>query len=105
MLNRRRFIERATSAVGATLAASVTSLGAELLTARPPGDDSEAGSHAGAWFEDGNLPWVGKLSQPQYEIQFEYNVKTLVMRDGVKLAANVWRPKAEGKFPVIYMHT
>jgi len=26
------------------------------------------------------------------------------MRDGIMLAANIWRPKAKGKFPVIYLH-
>jgi putative CocE/NonD family hydrolase len=47
---------------------------------------------------------VGKLSQPQYEIEFEFNAKQVPTRDGVMLAANVWRPKAQGRFPVIYIH-
>jgi len=105
MLNRRKFIERATSAAAATLATGVISLGTERALAAHAGGRGEATSRSGAWFENGDLPWVRKLSQPQYEIQFEYNVRTLVMRDGVKMAANIWRPKAEGKFPVIYMHT
>src|ERR1700691_1827644 len=105
MLNRRKFIERATSAAAATLATGVISLGTERALAAHAGGRGEATSRSGAWFENGDLPWVRKLSQPQYEIQFEYNVKTLVMRDGVKMAANIWRPKAEGKFPVIYMQT
>ena len=35
---------------------------------------------------------------------FEPDVKA-PMRDGVQLAANVWRPKAEGRYPVILMRS
>jgi hypothetical protein len=38
--------------------------------------------------------------QAEYEIQFEKDVM-MPMRDGVKLAANIFRPKADGKFPVL----
>src|SRR6202158_5616366 len=56
------------------------------------------------WFMRDDPSWVGKLSRPQYEIEFEFNVKKIPMRDGVMLAANIWRPKAARKFPVIYIH-
>ena len=55
------------------------------------------------WFVRNDPSWVDKLSQPQYEIKFEFDVK-VPMGDGVKLSANIWRPKAEGKFPVIFMY-
>ncbi|MCC6819307.1 MAG: CocE/NonD family hydrolase, partial [Verrucomicrobia subdivision 3 bacterium] len=35
---------------------------------------------------------------------FEPDVK-VPMRDGVQLAANIWRPKAEGRYPVILMRS
>src|SRR5882724_2663944 len=56
------------------------------------------------WFLRDDPSWTSKLSQPQYEIQFEFNSKKVRMRDGIMLAANIWRPKAKGKFPVIYLH-
>ena len=55
------------------------------------------------WFVRNDPSWVDKLSQPQYEIKLEFDVKVL-MRDGAKLSANIWRPDAEGKFPVIFMY-
>ena len=55
------------------------------------------------WFVRNDPSWVDKLSQPQYEIKFELDVK-VPMRDGAKLSANIWRPDAEGKFPVIFMY-
>ena len=55
------------------------------------------------WFVRNDASWVDKLSQPQYEIKLELDVK-VPMRDGVKLSANIWSPKAEGKFPVIFMY-
>jgi uncharacterized protein len=102
-LNRRQFIAGATTAAG-TLAAGVIPFDAGMPTPTST-SDSERSAGWGAWFENGDMPWVRKLSQPQYGIKLEYNLKKLVMRDGVKLSANVWRPKADGKFPVIYMHT
>jgi hypothetical protein len=57
-----------------------------------------------AWFVTKSSDWVGKLSQPQYEITLDYNVK-IPMRDGITLSADVWRPRAEGKFPVILIYT
>jgi hypothetical protein len=40
------------------------------------------------------------LSPPQYETIIEYEVK-VPMRDGVRLAANIVRPKAPGRFPAV----
>jgi putative CocE/NonD family hydrolase len=39
-----------------------------------------------------------------YGVQFERNVK-VVMRDGVVLRADIYRPAAEGKFPVLLQRT
>jgi len=106
LLDRRKFIGGAASTAGAALATGAANLGAGFSmpsTPLPPKRD-EPRQNLGAWFEHADLPWVSKLSQPQYDIQFEFNVKKITMRDGVKLAANIWRPKAAGKFPVIYMH-
>lgn len=59
---------------------------------------------ASAWFVPNDSSWLDKLSQPQYEIAFEHDIR-IPMRDGLKLSANIWRPKAEGKFPVIFVYT
>jgi predicted acyl esterase len=59
------------------------------------------------------LAWVGfagevkpaaNLSQPQYKVKCEFNV-AIPMRDGVKLSADVYRPDAEGRFPVLLTRT
>ena len=39
-----------------------------------------------------------------YQISIEHNA-TAVMRDGVKLRADIYRPKTEGKFPVLLVRT
>jgi len=54
----------------------------------------------------GSLLLAGRLLAQAVEgrPQFEANVM-VPMRDGVKLAANIWRPKAEGRFPVILMRS
>jgi len=44
------------------------------------------------------------LSKPEYEVIQERNVM-IPMRDGIKLATDIYRPKAEGKFPVIFTRT
>jgi hypothetical protein len=61
------------------------------------------------WHLPGALPlFFLALSSLAQDVQpafvFEPNVK-VSMRDGVKLAANVFRPKGEGRFPVILMRT
>lgn len=44
------------------------------------------------------------LSKPEFEIIEEANVE-IPMRDGIKLATDIYRPKVEGKFPVILTRT
>jgi len=44
------------------------------------------------------------LSTPKYEIIEKHNVE-IPMRDGIKLTTNIYRPDAEGKFPVILTRT
>ena len=44
------------------------------------------------------------LSQPKYDVVVDSNVGA-PMRDGVKLATDMYRPKAEGKFPVVLVRT
>jgi len=39
-----------------------------------------------------------------YGVTVEHNA-TAVMRDGTKLRADIYRPKAEGKFPVLLVRT
>jgi putative CocE/NonD family hydrolase len=41
---------------------------------------------------------------PRYQVIFEHNV-TAKMRDGVTLRADIYRPRAEGKFPVLLERT
>lgn len=45
-----------------------------------------------------------RLSQPKYKIKREFNVP-IPMRDGVELSADIYRPDAEGKFPVLLTRT
>lgn len=45
-----------------------------------------------------------RLSQPEYEVTLESDVM-VPMRDGVGLATDIYRPSAEGRFPVILMRT
>jgi putative CocE/NonD family hydrolase len=44
------------------------------------------------------------ISQPEYSVIYEGNLQ-VPMRDGVLLSADVWRPAAEGRFPVILIRT
>ncbi len=45
-----------------------------------------------------------KLSKPTYDVVVDRGVK-VPMRDGIELAADVYRPKAEGAFPVVVVRT
>jgi predicted acyl esterase len=49
---------------------------------------------------------TASLARPQesYPVAFEGNV-AMVARDGVKLRADIYRPKADGKFPVLLERT
>ena len=40
----------------------------------------------------------------QYSVKYERNV-TIKMRDGVTLHADIYRPNADGKFPVLLTRT
>lgn len=44
--------------------------------------------------------WHDLVSQPQYDIMLEEDV-WITMRDGVRLAVDIYRPKAKGKFPAL----
>jgi putative CocE/NonD family hydrolase len=46
----------------------------------------------------------GKLSRPSYKVRMEHNVR-IPMRDGVELSADIYRPDADGKFPVLLLRT
>jgi len=45
-----------------------------------------------------------KISEPIYDIKMEFCVKQ-EMRDGINLAADIYHPDADGKFPVILIRT
>jgi uncharacterized protein len=47
---------------------------------------------------------ISPLAAQTYEVTFEHNVRAK-MRDGVTLRADVYRPKADGKFPVLLQRT
>jgi hypothetical protein len=46
----------------------------------------------------------GKVRAESYGVTVEHNA-TATMRDGTKLRADIYRPKAEGKFPVLLVRT
>lgn len=48
--------------------------------------------------------WRRKLSKPKHEVEVERKVM-IPMRDGVKLAAEIHRPKTAGKYPVVLIRT
>ena len=45
-----------------------------------------------------------EVSEPTFTVKEELDVK-VVMRDGVRLSTNIYRPDAEGKFPVLLMRS
>ena len=44
--------------------------------------------------------WMEKVSKPQYGVKVEKDV-FVAMRDGVRVAADIYRPDAKGKFPAL----
>jgi predicted acyl esterase len=88
---RRSFLK--TAGAGSVL------MSTNLATAK--GQESEADNSITPWFLDGNGPWAKNLSQPNQSVMFEFDVK-IPLRDGIRLSANIWRPKALGKYPVRY---
>ena len=61
-------------------------------------------SPSGAWLVVGLLLGSWLVLAAESTFVFEANVM-VPMRDGVKLAANVWRPKAEGRYPVVLLRS
>jgi len=49
---------------------------------------------------DMNQDWHEKLSKPVFGIKVERDIY-VTMRDGVRLAINIFRPDAPGKFPAL----
>ena len=47
---------------------------------------------------------MSKASKPTHEVKIEFD-RRIPMRDGVTLSADVYRPGAEGRFPVILTRT
>jgi putative CocE/NonD family hydrolase len=47
---------------------------------------------------------TGQKQEARFEVQTFENVR-IPMRDGIELSANISRPKAEGKFPVVLVRT
>lgn len=45
-----------------------------------------------------------KLSQPQYKVRMDHNVK-IRMRDGVELSADIYFPDGQDKFPTVFSRT
>ncbi|MBP7826103.1 MAG: CocE/NonD family hydrolase [Verrucomicrobia bacterium] len=60
--------------------------------------------HRAAWLVVGLLLGSWLVLAAESTFVFEANVM-VPMRDGVKLAANVWRPKAEGRYPVVLLRS
>jgi putative CocE/NonD family hydrolase len=104
-VTRRDFMRHTTGAARAALVANTLQLGLPQLgsPSRAEGSDQPMNDST-VWFLKKDLAWVARLSQPEHEVRFEFDVK-IPMRDGIKLSANIWRPKAKGRFPIIYMHT
>jgi len=88
--------------------ASAGSIALGAATAVPEALRAEAASEKafveGAWFFEPDAAWRKSLSKPDQDIMFEFDVK-VPLRDGVNLSANIWRPKAPGKYPVVIMYT
>ncbi|MCP4258934.1 MAG: CocE/NonD family hydrolase [Planctomycetes bacterium] len=49
-------------------------------------------------------PWTTTAAEKTFEVDVRADVK-IPMRDGVKLSAHIFKPKAEGKFPVILVRS
>jgi uncharacterized protein len=45
-----------------------------------------------------------RLSKPTYKLKLEHHAR-VPMRDGVELSADIYRPDADGKFPVLLLRT
>jgi hypothetical protein len=56
------------------------------------------------WFVERDGAWTGRLSPVAHQIRFEHDLAVRV-RDGTRLSADVWRPRGEGRFPVVFVYT
>ena len=88
--SRRDFMRGVVGAAAAS-AANILHADPRPLAAAPPVKPRDTELRGDVWFLRNDPSWVSKLSQPQYEIKFEFNVKKVPMRDGVMLAASIWR--------------
>ena len=68
------------------------------LAARESSPQQRAGERVVSHYDEANL------SKPTYRVKMEHNVP-IPMRDGVTLSADIYRPAAEGEFPVILVRT
>ncbi len=50
------------------------------------------------------MPTLVTSSQPSYQVQIDFD-RRVPMRDGIMLSADVYRPRAEGRFPVVLLRT
>src|ERR1700733_13394837 len=48
--------------------------------------------------------FISNFPQPKYRVVADWDIK-VTMQDGTKLATDVYRPKAPGKYPVILVRT
>jgi putative CocE/NonD family hydrolase len=99
--SRRGFLKAAgTGSVALSGAAAAENHG-NVESAAKAGDESRT-----PWFLRADGPWKAQLSKPEYQgrLKFEFDAK-VPLRDGVHLSANIWRPDAPGKFPVVLMYT
>src|ERR1044072_9107491 len=105
-LGRRRFLHGlfGTAAAAIPVWSSLSAAQSQKDAPVAAGQPYSGYSDDEPWFMQKDAAWVRQLSQPKYDVHFEFDKKIIPMRDGVKLAANIWRPAAEGKFPVVYIH-
>src|SRR3982074_565791 len=72
----------------------------------------EYGTREGVWSRAADLPILlllvlltaGTARAESYSVTVQHNASA-AMRDGTKLRADIYRPKAEGKFPVLLVRT
>jgi uncharacterized protein len=97
---RRTFLKTAGTASAAVARTMVPSV---PVQAESSSNERQSGAD-GAWFMQADGAWKKSLSKPEHDMIFEFDVK-VPLRDGVELSANIWRPKAAGKYPVVLMYT
>ena len=102
VLTRRKFIKASLEASATASGIAVTRFdGLHMKRDYVKDGDSQVGK---VWLHGEQEGWTKTLSPPQYDIKFEFDVK-IPMRDGIKLNANISRPKANGRFPIVVNFT